>query len=113
MIYMLVKMFQDATSKQWYPATLTSLCSEPRSYNLTARDGVTYKKTQAYLKFYTPQGEEKLEAEYSVSQLMAQSNDMWTVKQPECKMSYKVNTKAQSYTSRQKRDIYPPVRLDL
>ena len=24
-------MFQDVTSKQWYPATITSLCPEPRS----------------------------------------------------------------------------------
>ena len=100
-------MFQDATSKQWYPATITSLCFEPRSYNITTRDGVSYRKTQVHLKPYTPQGK-KLEAEHSVSQPMAQSNDMWTVKQLECKKSYKVNNQAQSYTSRPKRDIKPP-----
>ena len=27
-------MYQDATSKQWYPATITSLCVQPRSYNI-------------------------------------------------------------------------------
>ena len=41
-------MFQDVTSKQWYPATITSLCSEPRSYNITTREGVTYTKTQPH-----------------------------------------------------------------
>ena len=76
-------MFQDMTSKQWCPATITSLCVEPRSYNVTTREGVTDRKTQAHLKPYTPQ-DEKLEAEHSVSQLLAQSNDMWIVKQPEC-----------------------------
>ena len=43
-------MFQDATSKCQYPATITSLCSEPRSYNITTRDGITYRKTQTLLK---------------------------------------------------------------
>ena len=103
-------MFQDATSKQWYPATITSLCAEPRSNNITTREGATFRKTQAHLKPYTPQ-DEKLEAEHSVLQLMTQSNDMQTVKQPECKKSYKVDNQAQSYT-RPKRDIKPPVRFD-
>ena len=53
------------------------------------------------------------EAEHSVSQLMAQSSDMQTVKQPKCKKSYTVNNQAQSYTSRPKRDIKPLVKLDL
>ena len=43
-------MCQDATSKQWYPAAITSLCAQPRSYNITTREGVTYRKTQAHLK---------------------------------------------------------------
>ena len=105
-------MFQEAASKWWYQVTITSLCSEQRSYNITKRDGITYRKTQAHLKPYTPQGR-KFEAEHSVSQLIAQSNDMQTVKQPKCKKSYKVNSQAQSYTSRPKRDIKPPVKLDL
>ena len=37
-------MFQDVASKQWYPATITSLCAQPRSYNITTRDGVTNGK---------------------------------------------------------------------
>ena len=43
-------MFQDATSKQVFPATITSLCSQPRSYKITTGEGVTYRKTQAHLK---------------------------------------------------------------
>ena len=39
-------MYQDATSKWWYPAAITSLCAQPRSYNITTREGVTYRKTQ-------------------------------------------------------------------
>ena len=30
-------MFQDTTSKWWFPATTTSLCSEPRSYKITTK----------------------------------------------------------------------------
>ena len=55
-------LFQD-TSKQWYPASITSLCSEPRSYNITTRYGVTYRKTQAHSKPYTPQ-DKKFEGEH-------------------------------------------------
>ena len=76
-----------------YPSTITSLFAEPRSYNITTRDGVTYRKTQAHVKPYTPQ-DGKLENEHSVSQLITQSNDMWTIKQPDHKKSYKVNNQA-------------------
>ena len=34
-------MYQDATSKQQYPASITSLCVQPRSYNINTRKGVT------------------------------------------------------------------------
>ena len=47
-------MYQDATSKWWYPATITSLCVLLRSYNITTREGITYRKTQAHLKPYQP-----------------------------------------------------------
>ena len=33
-------MFQDSTSKCWYPAVVASLCSEPRSYKIMTRDGI-------------------------------------------------------------------------
>ena len=45
-------MYQDAASKWWYPATITSLCAQPRSYNITTREAITYRKTQAHLKPY-------------------------------------------------------------
>ena len=45
-------MYQDATSKQWYPATITNLCVQPGIYNITTRAGVTYRKTQVHLKPY-------------------------------------------------------------
>ena len=45
-------VYHDTTRKQWYPATITSLCVQPRSYNITTRGGVTYRKTQAHLKPY-------------------------------------------------------------
>ena len=57
-----------------------------------------------------PQGK-KFEAEYSMSQPMVQSSDMQTVKQPECKKSYKVKNQAQSYTSRPKRPLSSQLSL--
>ena len=68
-------MFQDAASKQWYPVTISSLCQEPRSYNITTRQAVNYRRTQTHLKSYQPQSK-KLEAEYSVFQPIEQSSDM-------------------------------------
>ena len=43
-------MMQDHISKRWSPAVITRLCKEPRSYQVTRRDHVTYRKTQAHLK---------------------------------------------------------------
>ena len=47
-------MMQDHTSKRWSPAVITRLCKEPRSYQVTTRDNVAYRKTQAHLKPYKP-----------------------------------------------------------
>ena len=35
-------MFQDSTSKCWYPAVIESLCPEPRSYKILTRDGICF-----------------------------------------------------------------------
>ena len=43
-------MYQDSTNKQWFPATITSICSEPRSYKTIIREGVTYRRTQSYIE---------------------------------------------------------------
>ena len=48
-------MFQVATSKQWFAATIRSICSQPRSYKINTREVVTYRKTQAHLKPHIPQ----------------------------------------------------------
>ena len=42
-------MMQDPASKQWSPAVITILCKEPRSYQVTTSDHVTYRKMQAHL----------------------------------------------------------------
>ena len=57
-------MYHDVTSKWWYPVTISSLCTQPRCYYITARDGVTYIKTQAHLKPCQPQCK-KTEDEHS------------------------------------------------
>ena len=41
-------MFEDFTSKHWYPAVIESLCPEPRSYKITTSDGIIYRKTQSF-----------------------------------------------------------------
>ena len=48
-------MMQDTTSKGWSPAFITRLCKEPRSYQVTTSDNVTYRKMQAHLKLYQPE----------------------------------------------------------
>ena len=53
-------MYQDATSKWRYQATTTSLDLQPGSYNITTREGITYRKTQVHLKFPTNHKKKKL-----------------------------------------------------
>ena len=77
-------MYQDVKSKQWYPATITSLCVQPKCYNITMREGITYRKTQAHSKLYQPQCK-KTEDEHS-------DNDMWTLK-ANCKQFDSVKSK--------------------
>ena len=102
-------MYQDATSKWWYPPTITSLCVHPRSYNITTREGVTYRKTQVHLKPYQPQSK-KSEDEHSD----VQSSDMKTLKANHMQFDSvdSKNNQVQSY-SRPKWDIKLPVKLDL
>ena len=33
-------MYQDSTSKWWFPATITKLCKEPRYYIIASKEGV-------------------------------------------------------------------------
>ena len=89
-------MYQDAMSKWWYPATMTSLCAQLRS--IITREGVTYRKTQAHLKPYQPQYK-KTEDEHS-------DNDMQALKANHKQFNNvkSKNNQAQSH-SRPKRDI--------
>ena len=48
-------MYQEPVSKKWYPAKITRLCDEPRSYIITTEEGTQYRKTQTHLKPYQPQ----------------------------------------------------------
>ena len=94
-----VVMYQDPSDKRWYPVTITRLCQEPRSYLITTRQGVQYRKTQAHLKPYHSQGEDEL---------CNQEKEKWTV---QCAQNYLNATNLAQ--SRPKRDIMPPNRLDL
>ena len=96
-------MFQDSINKRWFPATITSLCKEPRSYKIMTKDDVTYRKTQGHLKPYRPENKQ-YEAGYSI---MKKCN-MWAVKP-----ANKVNTTDNLVQSKPKRNIKPPVMLDL
>ena len=102
-------MYQDSESKHWYPAVIESLCPEPRSYKIITRDGITYRKTQAHLKPYTPQNKMSQSTQY-VYYPMAQSNHMQPVKQSEHKKT-QVKNKTQVQTSRPKRDTKPQTSL--
>ena len=95
-------MYQDPANKRWYPATITKLCQEPRSYIITTKQGVQYQKTQAHLKSYKPQ------EDTSENELLAQNNLNWTLKSVNYKQGY-----ANLAQSRARRDIKPPKRLDL
>ena len=44
--------YQVDISKQWYPATMTSLCLEKGTYVIIAINGAVYKETQANLRPY-------------------------------------------------------------
>ena len=103
-------MHQDSVTKQWHPAVITTLCQEERGYMIKTSDGVSYQKTQAHLKPYTPQNNDA-QAIQSVSQMVAQLDHMWPVKQPMAqsyhKKSLPVNNPIQVTTSRPKRDTKP------
>ena len=96
-------MYQDPNDKRWYPATITRLCQEPRSYLITTKQGVQYRKTQAHLKPYQPQDEDKDEDE-----LCNQAKHKQAAQGAQTPVS-----DTNLIQSRPKRDIKPPNRLDL
>ena len=68
-----VVMHQDPITKRWYPATITRQYKKPRSYIVTTKEGVQYRKTQVHLRPYQPQDRK------SEDKHLLQSNLMWTV----------------------------------
>ena len=95
-------MYQDPSTKRWYQATITKLCQEPRSYIITTKEGVQYRKTQAHLKSYHPQDKA------SKNKLLVRNIHVQTVKNSNDKQS-----ETNLAQSRPKRDIKPPIKLDL
>ena len=98
-----VVMYQDPNDKRWYPATITRLCQEPRSYLITTKQGVQYRKTQAHLKPYQLQDEDE-----DKDELCNQAKHKQTAQGAQSQL-YDTNL----VQSRPKRDIKPPNRLDL
>ena len=94
-------MYQDCKDKRWYPATITRLCQEPRSYLITTNQGVQYSKTQAHLKPYHPQDKDE-------DELCNQEKHKQTAQGDQNQL-----TDTNLVQSRPKRDIKPPNRLDL
>ena len=93
-------MMQDHASKRWSPAVITRLCKEPRSYQVTTRDKVTHRKTQANLQPYKP-GFKKAQG--------AKSCNMWPLE----KTCNKNNTNDTKAKSRHRRTIRVPVEMNL
>ena len=93
-------MMQDHTSKRWSPVVITRLSKQPRSYQVTTRDKVTYRKTQAYLK------PSKLAFKNAKS---AKSCNM----QPLEQTCDKNNTNDTMAKSRHRRTIRVPVKINL
>ena len=98
--------YQDATSKQWYPATITSICTHPRSYIITTTESVTYRKSQAHLEPYQAQCK-KTEDEHS-------DNNMQTLK-VNCKQfdTVKVETIKHNLILDLRGTLGYPVKLEL
>ena len=98
----LAVMYQEPTTKRWYPTTIKMLYQEPRSYIITTKEGVQYRKTQAHLKSYQPQDKT------SENEVLVKKNHMWTVKNSNYKQS-----DSNLAQSRPRKDIKPPIKLDL
>ena len=74
----------DNTIKWWYPATITSLCAEKRTYMINDTNCTMYKLMQAHLMSYTLQDKncQSTQCEYMwpVKPAMTQTSHMWSVK---------------------------------
>ena len=68
-------MMQDPTSKGWSPAVITRLCKEPRSYQVTTSDNVTYRKMQGHLQLYQPETKSVQDAKRCLLWLLTKTCD--------------------------------------
>ena len=93
-------MMQDHARKRWSPVVIIRLCKEPRCYQVTTRDNVTYRKTQAHLKPYKP--------EVKNAQGVKSCN-MWPLE----KTCDKSNTNDTIAKSRHRRTIKAPVKMNI
>ena len=59
-------MYLNPLNRQWYPATITSQCQEPRHYNIRIEDGIIYRKMQNHLKLYQPQQNKDKVSNYDI-----------------------------------------------
>ena len=89
-------MYQDSASKHRFPAPTTKLCKEPRSYIITTKKGVQYRKSQAHLKPYQPQDKKVGD------KLLSQNTHRLTIKT--LNSNHEIDNLMQS---RPKRDIKP------
>ena len=93
-------MMQDPASKRWSPVIITRLCKEPRSYQVTTKDNVTYRKMQAHLKPYKPEVKSVQDAK---------SCNMW----PPKKTCNKTDNNDTIAKARHRRTITAPVKMKL
>ena len=93
-------MMQDPISKRWSPAVITRLCKEPRSYQVTTNDNVTYRKMQVHLKLYQPETKSVQDAKRCL---------MW----PLTKICDRTKENDGIAISQHRRTIKAPVKLDL
>ena len=93
-------MRQDPASKRWSPAVITRLCKEPRSYQVTTRDNVTYRKMQAHPKPYKPEVKSAQDATSCNMRPLEKACD-------------KSNTNDTITKSRHRRTIKAPVKMNL
>ena len=88
-------MYLNPVNRRWYPATITGLCQEPRSYKIRTEDGIIYRKIQNHLKLY--------------QQIIDEVNNCntWTVRS-DLKQSDSNNKHC-----RPKPNVKPPIKLNL
>ena len=92
-------MCQSPITKRWFPATIKALCTEPRSYQIETKEGITYRRTQNHLKPFKSHQKTQTKGQY----VQKCSNTNRTPVNDDCK-------RIQAHLKRQ---IETPVKLNL